>query len=331
MSEVPAVSIITPTKNRLKLLCETIESVQRQTFGAWEHIIVDDASDDGTAEEVARRAAADPRIRYIPRTADASGANVCRNIGVRESRTELVIFLDSDDLLRPQCLERRVEIIQRNLAVDFAVFRGSLFQKSVGDLNAWWHPMTPGDDLLRFLSHECVWQTSGPIWRRSFLQKAGCFDETLPCMQDLELHVRALSLRPMYLCFQEVDHDIRTEDDGNKISVRYYNEPVYFEAAERVHEKLLDAVTRSGLLTSTRRRALLGLKFGLAEFWLRRKRVTQAMRVWNRGCAQQRASFSLRVTGFFMLGAARLGTRWNSVGLRLVKNWKGWVRFRAEL
>ena len=331
MSEFPVVSVITPTKNRCKLLCEAIDSVQQQTFGGWEHIIVDDASEDGTREEVTRRAAADPRIRYIPRVSEGSGANICRNIGVSESRTELGVFLDSDDLLRPHCLARRVEFMRQNPVLDFTVFRGSLFRKSIGDLNAWWHPMTLGDDLLRFLSHECVWQTSGPIWRLAFLKQIGCFDEALPCMQDLELHVRALSASPKYLCFQDVDHDIRTEDDGKKISVRYYNDPAYFEAAERVHDKLLETVTDRGLLTSTRRRALLGLKFALAEFWLRRKHVIRAVRVWNRGCAQQRASVPLQVMGLFMLFAAKLGTRWNSVGLRIVAKWKGRVRFRAEL
>ena len=60
----PRVAVITPTKNRLRLLCEAMDSVQQQDFDAWEHVIVDDGSDDGTAEEVLRRAALDPRIRY---------------------------------------------------------------------------------------------------------------------------------------------------------------------------------------------------------------------------------------------------------------------------
>src|ERR1700680_3299690 len=49
------VAIITPTKDRLNLLCQTMDSIQRQSFDAWEHLIVDDGSDDGTPEEVARR------------------------------------------------------------------------------------------------------------------------------------------------------------------------------------------------------------------------------------------------------------------------------------
>ena len=59
----PVVTIITPTKNRLNCLCQTMDSVQQQTFDRWEHLVVDDGSDDGTAEEVARRGADDQRIR----------------------------------------------------------------------------------------------------------------------------------------------------------------------------------------------------------------------------------------------------------------------------
>ena len=94
MIREPDISVITPTKNRRELLCEAMESVLGQTLATWEHLVVDDGSVDGTAEEVARRAEADLRIRYIARTGGGkSGANVCRNIGIREARAELVVFL----------------------------------------------------------------------------------------------------------------------------------------------------------------------------------------------------------------------------------------------
>lgn len=326
----PLVAVITPTKNRVKLLCETMDSVQRQSFDAWEHLVVDDGSDDGTAEELARRASTDPRIRYIRRTGEKSGANVCRNIGVRESRAEFTVFLDSDDLLRPRCLARRVEIMQRNSILDFSVFRAGVFVKSVGDLTGLYHPQNPGDDLLRFLAHECVWEISGPIWRRSFLEEIGCFDETLLSMQDLEMHVRALSARGKYVCFPDVDHDIRGHDDATKTSVRHYKDPAYIEAAEKTQTKLFATVTSSGLLTWSRQRALLGLSFGAAECWVRSRRLGRAIGAWNRGCGQQQAPLPLQIAGLLMLCTARLSERQDGFCWRLVNKWKGWVRLRQE-
>ena len=55
----PAVAVVTPTKNRLALLRETMNFVQAQTIQGWEHLIVDDGSEDGTADEVARRSRTD--------------------------------------------------------------------------------------------------------------------------------------------------------------------------------------------------------------------------------------------------------------------------------
>ena len=155
MSPAPAISVITPTKNRLELLCQAIDSVQAQTFSAWEHLIIDDGSEDGTAEEVSRRATDDPRIRYVRRGGAIAGANVCRNIGIRESTADLILFLDSDDLLRPHCLERRVATMHRNLDLDFATFATAVFEKVPGDLGNRVNNDLLGDDLTRFLCFEC--------------------------------------------------------------------------------------------------------------------------------------------------------------------------------
>jgi len=324
------VAVITPTKNRLKLLCETMDSVQRQRFDAWEHIIVDDGSDDGTSNEVTRRMAVDSRIRYVQRKGERSGANVCRNIGVAESSAEFLVFLDSDDLLRAECIRGRVEIMQRNPSLDFCVFRAGVFVKSVCDLKRLYHPQSPGDDLLRFLTHECVWEISGPIWRRSFFDKIGGFDETLLSMQDLELHVRALCARAKYVRFPDVDHDIRWQEDTNKTSVRHFQDPAYIDAAETVPVKLLDAVTRSGLLTWSRQRALLGLSFGLAESCVKARGLGQGVNIWKRGCHQHRAPVYMRIAGLLMLCAVSRGAKPNGLYSRLVNKWKGWARFRQE-
>jgi glycosyltransferase involved in cell wall biosynthesis len=330
VSELPVVSVVTPTKNRLALLRETMDSVAAQTFPDWEHLVVDDGSDDGTAEEVAKRAAMDPRIRYIPRMGKKAGGNVCRNLGVAEGRADLIVFLDSDDLLRPECLERRVEIMQQNPVLDFAVFRAGVFVNLVGDMKRLYHPQNPGDDLLRFLTLECPWQTTGPIWRRTFLDEIGGFDETVLSMQDLEMHVRALCARGKYLCLPYTDHEIRWQNEDTKTSVRHFKDPIYIEAAERVHEKFLEILIKNGLLTWSRLRALLGLTFGTAENWVRLRRFGLAVRVWRRGCARQRAGLRLQVAGLLMISVLQLSPRQEGLCGRLVNKWKGWVRFRQE-
>jgi glycosyltransferase involved in cell wall biosynthesis len=330
MASTPAVTVITPTKNRLKLLCETIDSVQAQTFEAWEHIIVDDGSDDGTAEEVRRRAEGDSRLRYVARTGAKAGANVCRNQGLAAASADLIVFLDSDDLLRSGCLGRRVEIMNRNADLDFAVFRASVFIHAIGDYPRLYHEQDPGDDLFRFLSLECVWQTTGPIWRRNFVRKIGGFDENLLSMQDLEMHVRALCAEGKYIYFRDTDHDIRGQEDSTRTSTRHFREPAYIEAAERVQDSLFAAVKKAGLLTWSRQRAILGLSFGLSESWLRLGRPERAIKAWLKGCERYAAPIHVRMIGLCLLQLLRLARGEESLPSRLVNKWKGWVRFRQE-
>lgn len=304
--------------------------VAQQSFADWEHIVVDDCSDDGTEDEVTRRATADPRIRYIRRATPKGGGNVCRNIGIRESRGELIVFLDLDDLLRSECLERRVEVMRRNADLDFAVFRAGVFSKKLGDLTRLYHDHPHGDDLLRFLAHECIWEITGPVWRKEFLVKIGGFDENLLRMQDLELHVRAICANASYICLADVDHDISWAYDFSRTSVRHMKEGSFIEACEAVRKKLRELVASAGLLTWTRQRAILGLCFENAQCWVRLADLPRSLQTWNDCCREEGAPFHLRLQGSLMLTVYRLNSEMTSLPGRLVNKWKGWVRFRPE-
>lgn len=327
MNEEPAISVVTPVKDRKGLLIETMKSVAAQSLLAWEHILVDDGSLDGAAEEAEERARIDPRVRLIRRVGDQGGANVCRNLGLRAARADLVVFLDSDDLLRPDCLEARTVAMERNLDLDFAVFPAGVFRQTLGDLNRPYHPMTPGDDILRFLSHECVWQTTGPVWRRGFLEKLGGFDEMLLSMQDLDLHVRAIAAGGRYLFFPNADHDIRWQDNPSRISMRHYHDIAYIRGAERMREKLSANLRTLGLTTWSRNRALLGLCFASSEMLVRRGNIGEAVRCWKRGCHAFDTPNLVEFEGTLLLGLSALVGRSSE---RVKLKWKGWRRLRPE-
>jgi len=99
----PRVTVVIPTRNRLNLLREAIESVKRQSFSDWEVVVVDDASVDGTPGWL--EGMRDRRIRpqRLYRHSERSAA---RNRGLSEARGEFVLFLDDDDLLVPGALKR---------------------------------------------------------------------------------------------------------------------------------------------------------------------------------------------------------------------------------
>lgn len=106
------VSIIMPSYNTGKYIAETIQSVQKQTYENWELILVDDCSTDNT-DEVVRSFLCDERIRYYKNERN-SGAAISRNKALREAKGRWIAFLDSDDLWKPEKLERQIRFMKNN-------------------------------------------------------------------------------------------------------------------------------------------------------------------------------------------------------------------------
>lgn len=105
------VSIIMPSYNTASYIEDTIQSVFNQTYEKWELIIVDDCSTDNTEEVLAN--IHDDRIR-IYRNKKNSGAAVSRNKALKEAKGRWVAFLDSDDLWKPDKLEKQISFMKRN-------------------------------------------------------------------------------------------------------------------------------------------------------------------------------------------------------------------------
>ncbi len=105
------VSIIMPSWNTARFIAESINSVINQTYTNWELIIVDDCSRDDTDEVVA--SFKDNRIKYLKNDKN-QGAALTRNRALREAQREWISFLDSDDLWRPEKLEKMLSFMKSN-------------------------------------------------------------------------------------------------------------------------------------------------------------------------------------------------------------------------
>jgi glycosyltransferase involved in cell wall biosynthesis/SAM-dependent methyltransferase len=105
-AEQPLISVIIPCFNYGKYLEEAIASVQAQTFGNWELIVVEGGSTDGVTpgmvREIEKRA--DAKTRFFYRSEPhLVGDN--RNFGIRHALGKYICCLDADDVLRPMYLE----------------------------------------------------------------------------------------------------------------------------------------------------------------------------------------------------------------------------------
>lgn len=107
------VSVITPAYNSSRFILETIRSVQSQTHTNWEMLIVDDCSKDNTVQLVKAEVEKDPRIKLFTLEQN-SGSAVARNTAIQNAKGKYIAFLDSDDLWKPEKLEKQLKFIKEN-------------------------------------------------------------------------------------------------------------------------------------------------------------------------------------------------------------------------
>lgn len=110
----PVVSVVMIFFNAERFLAEAIDSVFGQTYGAWELLLVDDGSADGSVRIAQGYAAAHPdRVRYLTHPHRKNrGMSASRNLGIANARGEYLAFLDADDVYLPEKLERQVGLLE---------------------------------------------------------------------------------------------------------------------------------------------------------------------------------------------------------------------------
>ncbi|WP_346355421.1 glycosyltransferase family 2 protein [Azotosporobacter soli] len=117
------VSIITPAYNAEKFITETIKSVLDQTYQKWEMLIVDDCSTDATIDIVKKICVCDKRVILIESEKNG-GPAAARNIGLKYAKGQYISFLDSDDTILPEKLDRQIKFMRSQLAaISFSSYR----------------------------------------------------------------------------------------------------------------------------------------------------------------------------------------------------------------
>ena len=106
----PLISVIVPVYNVEEYVLECLESISAQTFADFECIVVDDGSTDDSSRIVDEYAATDPRFKVIHQA--NRGLSGARNVGIDVARGEYLSFIDSDDFIHPEMLEKLLSAIE---------------------------------------------------------------------------------------------------------------------------------------------------------------------------------------------------------------------------
>jgi GT2 family glycosyltransferase len=189
----PLVSILIPAYNAGRWLGETLHSALAQTWERKEIIVVDDGSNDDTLQ-IAQRLNSDS-VRVFTQT--NRGAAATRNRALQLSKGEYIQWLDADDLLAPDKIERQLKSVRGSedrrilLSSSWAHFNYRVHHARFSPTPLW-QDLSPVEWLLRKMGQNLYMQTATWLTSRELTEAAGLWDTRLLSDDDGEYFCRVL-------------------------------------------------------------------------------------------------------------------------------------------
>ena len=167
----PLLSVLTATYNGEEFVAETIESVLAQTYPEIEHVIVDDASTDATAEIVEDYARRHPERVRLVRSRERAGPCRRRNDALDSAHGSVLAWLDHDDLWVPEKTQRQLDALDADPRAGFAYTQYELFDHATGAALARTELDAEGDVLRRLFVEGCIIGSSTVLIRREAMAR----------------------------------------------------------------------------------------------------------------------------------------------------------------
>ena len=223
----PNVSVCIPTYNRRELIKETLDSVFAQSYKDFEVVIVDDGSTDGTEQMIAD-AGYDVRYHWQENAGDADA----RNTLIKLAKGKYISFLDSDDLLWPDALERMVKAIPDG--DDNVIVYGpyTAIDKD-GNILRRKKKKLYGGRITEYLFDNILIHSCGSMFPTDVLQDIGGFDTSLPVCSDYDLWLR-LSMKHDFVALDKPVFK-RRRHEGNISRICFTNRNTEFKVLENFY------------------------------------------------------------------------------------------------
>ncbi|HSY52282.1 MAG TPA: glycosyltransferase [Thermoanaerobaculia bacterium] len=181
------ISVIIPTYNYGRFLGEAIDSALAQSYSALEIIVVDDGSTDDTTRVLD---AYGDRIRAIRQ--DNQGVGAARNAGIAAARGKYVAFLDSDDIWKPEKLERQIALFAADPDLGLVHCGAESFDNEGKTLSVLLSGMEGwvASELLRLDREVITAPGSGTLVPKRVAEEIGGFDPRLQPSEDWDFCYR---------------------------------------------------------------------------------------------------------------------------------------------
>ncbi len=189
----PLVSAVIPTFNRGWIVAEAVKSVLNQDYPNIEVVVVDDGSTDDTPKKLA---ALDASIVLLSQA--NQGVSAARNRGIRQSKGELIAFLDSDDLWKKTKISRQVDFFRENPRA-LVCQTEEVWLRNGKRVNPRLKHKKKSGLFFEASLHLCLVSPSAVMMKRALFDEKGFFDETLPACEDYDFWLRTLTDTPVHL------------------------------------------------------------------------------------------------------------------------------------
>ena len=190
--DTPLVSVIVPCYRQAHYLAEAIESVLAQTYPHVEILVIDDGSPDNTTEIAARY----PGVRCVRQP--NRGVSEARNLGIRSSNGNFIIFLDADDRLRPDAIEIGLNCFSRHPEVAFVSGRLRFISADGHTLYERQGHTVERDHYAAMLRRNYISAPCGAMCRRDVFESVDGFNPSLSVCADYDFYLRVLRQFPAW-------------------------------------------------------------------------------------------------------------------------------------
>lgn len=228
---VPPVSVVMPVRNGLPFLDESVASILGQSFGEFEFVIIDDASDPAVQQRLLHWADQDPRIRLV-RSDEPLGPARSSQAAVEHSRAPLVARMDADDVAHPDRLARQLELFE---CEQDAGLVGTLHRiidergRQLRGLELW--PLGRVSAVPP-IAHDSI------MFRRELFDRVGGYRGNCDYWEDIDLLARLAGAAPTYIIPKAL-MAIRYSASGT----RFNTDP---ETLDRAYQRLSAALSDDG-------------------------------------------------------------------------------------
>jgi len=225
------VSVVIPCFGQAHFLSEAIESVLAQTYPHLEILVIDDASPDNASRIASRY----PGVRCV--RGENAGMAGARNLGIRSTSGDFLIFLDSDDRLLPNAIETGMDVLAKHPECAAAIGTYQRVAQDGTPIKTHEQPIVRREHYPRLIAENWAGFPARAVYRRAVFEHVKGFDDELDAAADFGLNLEIARQFPVWSHGALVAEHRKHGDNSSGDAARMLSQTLAAVRRQRPHAK----------------------------------------------------------------------------------------------